>query len=171
MLGLPHVAELRDGAVLAVGNEHRLEAEALDAARRVGDPALEDPRPARLAPVRCERDELRDVAGPPVARTVEVSEQLGDRRRALRGVPRRVDSGAAVERPHLDPRVLADRPALAIAGVAPEERLRAGVLVVRLPCLGGPLVGVERVDRPARQQPLELARLVRVARGEDGSPT
>jgi len=51
VLGLPRVAELRNGAVFAVGNEHGVVAEALDAARRVGDPALEDSRPAHLAAV------------------------------------------------------------------------------------------------------------------------
>ena len=60
---LPSVAELRDGALLAVGDEHRVVAEALRAARRVGDPTLEHrpTRAPRVRPVRARRAPRRSA--------------------------------------------------------------------------------------------------------------
>ena len=59
VLRLPVVAELGDRALLAVGDEHRVVAEAFAAARRVGDPALERrPVPRTSLAVGRERDEL-----------------------------------------------------------------------------------------------------------------
>src|SRR5437870_3112700 len=168
VLVLPSVAELGDRARLAVGDEHRVVAEAFRAARRVGDPTLEHARPAYLASVGCERDELRDIARAPVADTLELAEELGDRGCALGGVARRVQTGASGERMHLDARVLADRPALCVGERAAELRFRAGVLDVRLAGLVGPAIGVERLDRPSGKQELELARLVGIARRKDG---
>src|SRR6478672_2560484 len=97
VLVLPSVAELGDGALLALRNEHRVVAEAAGA--------------AQLLPVRRDRDELTDVARAAVVDVAQLLQQLCDRRRALRCVARGVNAGPAAERCHLDARVLADRPA------------------------------------------------------------
>src|SRR6184192_571251 len=79
---------------------------------------------------------------------------------SLSRVARRFDPGPSAERRHLEARVLADRPAV---DVRPSELgLRPGVLLVRRAGLRRPALRIERLDRPAGQQPLELARLVRV---------
>ena len=62
VLGLPLVAELCDGALFAVRDEDRVEAEAFLATRLFGDPALEDARAAELRALGRQRDELADVA-------------------------------------------------------------------------------------------------------------
>ena len=62
VLGLPLVAELCDGALFAVRDEDRVEAEAFLATRLFGDPALEDARAAKLRALGRQRDELADVA-------------------------------------------------------------------------------------------------------------
>src|SRR5207244_4700252 len=85
-----------------------------------------------------------------------------DARRPSRGM----DSGQTAERIHLDPRVLAEDPDAGLADRPPEARLCRCVVVVGLTFLGRELVGLEQPDLPAREQPLELAGLVGVARGE-----
>src|SRR5512144_2137215 len=112
MIPFPVVAELGDRSVLAVRDEHRVEAEALAAAKLLGDPAFEDPPAALLGPVRRERDELADVArAPPVA--LDAFELF---QRALRFTagrpPGRQHARAAAEAFDLDARVLAERPAI-----------------------------------------------------------
>ena len=167
VLGLPGVTELGNCLLFAVRNEHGVVPEAPGAAWRARDPALETPGAAHLTSVRRKRDELRDVARTPVAHTVELVEQLRDRRRTFGCVARRVETRPPVERLDLDPGILADRPAVAIGVRTTEARLPERVLVVGLPRLGGPTVDLQRIDRPARQEQLELARLVAVARCED----
>src|SRR4051794_12608301 len=164
VLVLPRVAELCDCPLFAVGNEDRVVAEALAAARLRRDAPFEDPGASGLAAVRRDRDELGDVTRAPVIGSPELAEQLRDRGRALRCVARRVQPRAAVERGDFDAGVLADRPT-ARALVA-EPRLDARVVDVRLASLGRIVVRVERLDRPAGEQLLELARLVRVTRAE-----
>src|SRR5579864_1633366 len=164
VLRLPRVAELGDRLRLAVGDEHRVVAEAAGAARLGRDPAGDDPAAAKLLAVRRERDELGDVTRAAVVDAAELAEQLRDRGRALRRIPRGRDAGPAAERSDLDAGILADRPA-GDAG-APERRLGARVRVIRVAGLGRIVVGVERFDRPAGEQHLELARLVRVARAQ-----
>src|SRR5690349_3499165 len=162
VLVLPSVAELGDGALLALRNEHRVVAEAAAAARAAGNRPVEDAGAAQLLPVRRDRDELTDVARAAVVDVAQLLQQLCDRRRALRCVARGVNAGPAAERCHLDARVLADRPA---AGTPVREpRLDQRVLVVRRPRLLRIVVGVERRDRPAREQHLQLTRLVCVPR-------
>jgi hypothetical protein len=63
---LPLVAELGHCPLLVLRDEDRVEAEALRAARFVHDAALEDAGAAVLLAVRRERDELADIARPPV---------------------------------------------------------------------------------------------------------
>src|SRR4030095_4338980 len=60
---LPVVAQLRHRSLLTLRHEDRVVAEALGAARLVGDPALEHTGAPSLA-ARAERDELADVARP-----------------------------------------------------------------------------------------------------------
>src|SRR5205085_116181 len=96
----------------------------------------------------------------------ELAEELADRGRALGRVARGVEPGPAAERRDLEAGVLADHPRVRAAGLAAEARLGTRVLVVRLACLRREVVRVERFDRPPRQELLQLARLVRVARAE-----
>jgi hypothetical protein len=63
ILRLPLVAELRDGSLLACGDEDRVVAEALVAARLAGDPAYQDAGAAQLLAGRRECDPLPDVPG------------------------------------------------------------------------------------------------------------
>ena len=58
VLVLPRVAELRDGLLLAVGNEDRVVTEAFAAARLRSDAAFEDPRAAYLSAVGRDPDRL-----------------------------------------------------------------------------------------------------------------
>jgi len=78
----------------------------------------------------------------------------------------RMDAGTTVERVHLDARVLADRPLVLVRVSSTEQGLAPRVLVVRLAVLGRKVVCLEGLDRPGRQQVLELTRLARVARRE-----
>src|SRR3954465_5326583 len=108
---LPRVAELCNGLRLAVGDEDRVVAEPLGAARLRCDRALEDAGAAELRPVGRDRDELGDVARAPICDTVQLAEELGDRGSALGGVARGVRARASAEGGDFDSRVLADRPA------------------------------------------------------------
>src|SRR4051812_46030369 len=166
VLDLVRVAELGDGSLLSVRDEDRVVAEALAATRLLRDAPFEDARPAYLVAVRPERDDLRHVARAPVLDAFELAEQLRDRRPALGRVPRRVHTRTAAERVDLDAGVLRKHPHVRGRTRAPEVRLDARVAVVRVVRLGRIVLRVERVDRPAGEQPLELARLVGVARAE-----
>jgi hypothetical protein len=161
---LPIVAELSDRALLAVGNEDRVEAEAAGAARLRADPALEHARSADLAAVGRDRDELADVARSTIGNP---GERLED---PLDVAPLRpaggLDAGAAAERDDLEPGVLAQDPLPRRADGASVECLRARVLAERLTGLRRVLGGVEERDRPARKRRPELAELVLVLRGE-----
>src|SRR5439155_24622384 len=97
----------------------------------------------------------------------ELAEELRDRRPAFRRVARGQDARAAAEAVHFEPRVLRQHPGVGV--VVAESRLRGRVLVVRRACLRRIVVTVERLDRPAGEQRLELPRLVRVAGTEDGA--
>src|SRR5260221_14241829 len=94
---LPRVAELGDGALLALRDEDRVVAEAFGAARLRRDPALEDAGAAELLATGRDRHELRHVAGATVAHALQLAEQLRNRGRPLGGVARRTDAGAAAE--------------------------------------------------------------------------
>src|SRR2546423_4942072 len=63
VLGLPLVAQLRHGSLLARGDEDRVVAEPLVAARLICDPAFEDAGATQLLAGRRERDELADATG------------------------------------------------------------------------------------------------------------
>jgi hypothetical protein len=78
VLGLPGVAELGDRSVFACGDEDRIEAEPLGAARLVADAALEDAGAAQLLPLRREGNELADVAGSSSLEAHELSQQPFD---------------------------------------------------------------------------------------------
>src|SRR4051794_9892916 len=165
LLRLPLAPQLADGSLLAVGDEHRVVAEAPVAAWRIGDSALDDAGAAHHAAVRRDRDELADVAGAAIRLVAELAEELRDRGRAFRRIAGGVQARPAAERRHLDPGVFADRPP---AGrVVGEARLDERVVVVGLAGLFRPTARLERLDPPAGKQQLELARLVRVA-GREG---
>src|SRR5207249_3438878 len=63
VLGLPLVAELRDGSLLPRWDEDRVVAEAFVTSWLFGDPAFEDACAAQLLAGRRHRDQLADVAG------------------------------------------------------------------------------------------------------------
>src|SRR5918995_393568 len=75
---LPVVSELRDGVRLALGDEDRVVAEALAATRLARDRPLDGAGPATLLALGGQRDELADVARPPVLDALEDVEQRGD---------------------------------------------------------------------------------------------
>ena len=75
---LPSVPELGHRLRLAVGDEHRVVAEALAAAALVSDRPVERAAGARLAAVRKQADELADVARPPIVLALELPEQPVD---------------------------------------------------------------------------------------------
>src|SRR5205085_7021692 len=113
-----------------------------------------------------EADEVADVAGAP-AFALDVGERLEQPPDwVVAAEARGLDARAAVEAADFDPRVLADHPDVELAHHPAEARLRAGVLVVGRPVLGRIRVRVEHLDRPAGHERRELARLVRVLRGE-----
>jgi hypothetical protein len=161
ILRLPAVPQLRNRQLLTRGNEDRVVAETFLAARPAGDAALERAGAAKLAAVRCKKDELGDVARSPILDAVELAEELRDRRRPFRGIARREDTGTAAERPDLQARVLCEHPAARM--LATEARFQSCVVVVRLAGLGRVVVSVEWLDRPAGKKSLELTRLVSVA--------
>src|SRR5437763_4665106 len=164
-LCLPVVSQLRHRPLLASGNENRVVTEALVAARLVCDPALERPGATQLAAVGREEDELGDVARATVLAPFELAEELRDRRRTLGRVTRREHPRPPAERFHLEPGVLRKHPAAGV--LATESRLERRVVVVRRAGLRRVVVAIQRLDRPAGQQRLELPRLVRVAGAED----
>jgi hypothetical protein len=169
VLRLPPVAELRNGALLALRHEHRVVAEALDAARRIRDATVEHAAAAQDRAVGRNCNELRHEACAAVILVSELAEQLRDRGSTLRRVPRRCDSRTPAERCNLEARVLADDPAVRRRTRTAERRLDERVVVVGVAVLGRIVVRIENVDRPAGKQHLELARLVRVARSENGA--
>src|SRR4029079_14851872 len=153
-------------SLLALGDEDRVVAEALRSRRLPRDSPLKRADPAQLLPARGEEDKLRDVARAALLDALELAQQLRHRGRAFRRVARREDSGPAAERGDLEPRVLREHPARHV--LPPERRLERSVLVVRRAGLGRIVVAVERLDRPAGQEPFQLACLVPIARAEDG---
>src|SRR5581483_11527591 len=164
MPGLPLVAELGHRPLLAVRDEHRVEAEAGAAASFLGDPALKRARAAQLAAVRSDRDQLADVARPAVLLARQGLEDPLDVP-ALRPASR-LDARPPGERLDLEPGVLAEQPAVR-AHAAPEQRLAACVLVERGARLRGIVRDVEQLDAPAGQRELQLAALVLVLRAQD----
>src|SRR5438105_651098 len=77
---LPLVAELRNGRVLAVGNEDRIEPESLVAPGRSCDPPAERARAAKLVAVRSQRDQFAGIARLPsfAVDTFELAQQPAD---------------------------------------------------------------------------------------------
>src|ERR1700758_3638413 len=112
VLSLPRIPQFRHRPLLALRNEDRVVAEALASGRRLRDPSLERARAAKLASVRGEEDELRDVAGAAILDALELAEELRDSRRSFRRVTRGEDAGPAAEGLHLEARVLRQHPAV-----------------------------------------------------------
>src|SRR5271169_6161998 len=123
--GLPVVSELRHRPFLSVRDEDRVVAEPLAPARLVAYAAVERAGAAQLLPVRSDGDELGHVTRATVVHrnACQLAEQLGDRGHALGRVARGRDAGTAVERGHLEPGVLAERPRRAAVGGAAEAGL------------------------------------------------
>src|SRR5262245_11513786 len=131
------------------------------------DAAAQRAGAAELLHARVECGELRPVAcSPSVA--VDASERPEHPPDLVTGsAARRGDARTAAQPVHLDAGILAEHPCVRRCTLPGEERLAARVLVIGRARLGRIVVGVEPVDLPAGQQALELARLVRVAGGED----
>src|SRR2546423_15671077 len=132
MLRFPLVAELCDRAVLAVGDEDRVEAEALRPARLVGDPSRQRAGTAKLVALRRQRDELADVAcvAPVPLDPFELAQQPPHL--VTGGAARRLHARTAAEPCDLDAGVLAEHPGIRRSDGATEHRLAARVVVVRL---------------------------------------
>jgi hypothetical protein len=145
---LPLVAELRDGPLLSVGDEDRIEAEALRASWFVRDAAFEHAGAADLVGRGTERHELADVPRPPAFSldAVELAQQTLDMLPARE--TRRRDPRCAAQPVDLEPRILAEDPRRRIDR-PPEVRLRPSVLVVGRPVLRRVFVGLQGLDRPA----------------------
>src|SRR5689334_1246947 len=107
------------------------------------------------------------MAGATLLDALELAQELRNRGGTLRRVPRRENAGPAVERRHLEARVLRENPARCV--LTPESCLDSRVLVVGRAGLGRVVVTLQRLDRPARQEPFQLACLVRIPRAEHGS--
>src|SRR5579884_649822 len=162
---LPVVPQLRHRPLLAIRNEDRVVAEAFGAERRERDPTVERAGAAQLATIGSEEHELRDVTPAPIRDALELAEELRHRRGPLRRVARRQHARPAPQGFHLEARVLREHPAVRV--LAAELSLDAGVVVVGGARLGRVVVAVERLECPARQQPLELTCLVPVPRTEN----
>jgi hypothetical protein len=156
VLRLPLVAELGDRPLLALGDEDRVETEALGAPPLVDDAALEDAGASEPLSRRRERDQLADIAGSPVLDSLELSQQPLDVLAACEA--RRLDAGPAAEPVHLETGVLAEDPRRRLDRAA-ELGLGSRVLVVRRSGFRGILVGVERLDLPTLERAAELAQL------------
>jgi hypothetical protein len=163
--GLPLVAQLRHRPLLALGDEDRVEAEALGAARLDDDPPLEDAGAAALLALRRERHELADVPGPPVLDAPKLGKEPVDVEAA--GEAGGPDPRRAVEAGDLEARVLAEDPRARLDRAA-VLGLRLRVVVVGVPRLGRVVVGLERLDPPVRERRPELAELAGVLRREPG---
>ena len=162
---LPLVAELGDRSLLAVGDEDRVVAEALAAARLVGDAAFERPCAAVLRAVGRERDELADVTRARRSSTPsELRAAAGrrDRRRRSARNGRRGDRRG--RRPRSPSPRRSPRPRGSTA--RPKSAFAARVLVVGLAVSGGYVVGVEQLDLPPGQRGAQLAQLALVLRAE-----
>src|SRR4051794_18177058 len=171
VLRLPLVAELADRPPLALRDEDRVEAEATAARRRLGDPPGECPGASDLLPVRRQGHELRHVArAAPVALDAA---QLPQRPPHLvtRGAARGVDARPASEPLDLQTGILAENPGVGRRVRPAEASLQERVVVVGLTVLGRVVVRGERLDRPALEQPFELACLARIGRGQYRSQT
>src|SRR3954452_13906202 len=143
VLGFPLVPELGDGALFAVWDEHRVEAEAFGAARCERDAARERAGAAQLLAVGVERHELGDVT-----RTTRVAVHAFERAQhppdlVTGGAPGRPHARPAVEAGHLDPGVLTDDQGDALRTPTRELRLGSRVFVVRRAGLRRVIVGVE----------------------------
>ena len=168
--GLLVAAHLGHRAVLPLGDEDRVVAEALRAAHGGGDGAGADARRDQHPVARSQPHEHADEGGAPVLDPLELLEQPAavvgvGRLRA--GVARAEDAGPPVERVHRQAGVVGHHHGVRGRLGAQRGGLDPGVLQERGPGLGG----VEAVGRAAHlgagEQRLELGDLVPVAGGED----
>src|SRR5438477_2967280 len=166
MLRFPVVAELGDRAGLALRNKDRIEAEAGVAARAGCDPAFERALPTALLASRAEGDELAHV--PSMSGIALQALKLLQHPPDLvpGGAARGMDARASSQAGDFDAGILAEHPERRRRERAAEPGLRQRVVVVRRARFGRIVLHVQDLDLPAGQQPLQLARLVRVARGE-----
>src|SRR3954451_14483564 len=110
VLGFPVVSELRDGALFAVRDEHRVEAEAFGATGRERDAAGERAGAAQLLAVRAERDELGDVTRTPPLAVHALQRAQHPSHLVAGGAPGRPHARGPVEASDLDAGVLTDHP-------------------------------------------------------------
>ena len=168
VLALPGVAELRDRALSPVRDEDRVEAEALAAARLVGDAA----RAGRRAPraprrrARARRARRRSARRRSWRRRSSAVQHAADPGRRRPSAPSRMP-GRAAERLHLDARsprrAPTRRPAPSRARSGP-SRARSR-RTSRRPRAGSSRASSE-LELPARRARAQLVELVRVAGGE-----
>ena len=152
VLGLPCVAELGYGSLLALGDEHGVESEALVAAWLERDLAFQSPCSPEFTTFRRERDELADVARRSVSLAGEGLQSPPD---VLPGRPAGgLDARPSAEGAQLEARVLAQHPLVRRTDPPAVLGLRARVLQERLPHLGWVVVHVEQLDLPARKDAL-----------------
>src|SRR6266568_4907427 len=163
MLGLPGVAEFSNCLCLALGDEHRVVAEALAASAFRRHRPLQRPRASNLLALGREANELAHVLRPPVLDPLQLTQQPVD---AAPGFPPAggVDARPPAERHRLDTRVLAEDP-LAGPRFQPMARLRERVLVVRRSVFLD-VVRKER-DRPVRRRGCQLLPLVLLGGDEE----
>ena len=149
VLGLPGVAELGHRPGLADRHHDRVVAEALAAARLVGDDPLKRPGRHELVAAWRDRDDGTDVAGMPIAPAGERREQ---RRNAVLRPARRLDARTATETGRFDARVLTGDPDITRRVRARVACLDAGVLLEGVPVLDGWLGRLPGFDLPAGER-------------------
>jgi hypothetical protein len=142
--------------LFAHGDEDRVVAEALVAARLDGDPAVEDAGAAQLLAGRRQCDQFADVAGAAAVAldVAELAEQAPDWIVAAKA--RRTDPRRAGEALDLEPGILAEHPGLACE-LGPVLRLGESVLVVRGALLGRIAARVQQLEPPVAEHARQLA--------------
>ena len=164
---LPRVPQHGDAVLLAVRDEHGVEAEALAAGRRVGDAPGQQPCAAQLRTVRQQAHELAHIAAAPAFAVNPGQCRQQPAHGVVAAEPRRVHPGAAIQAVDLDPRVLGDHPGAGLGVGAAVAGLDAGVAGVGVGILGRVVgAGDEDVERPADEDRAELLELVAVAGGD-----
>src|SRR5205823_4499355 len=136
------------GSFLPLRDEDRVVAEALRAARLLGDLSFEQTGAAHLTAVQVEGDELADVASRPVLHAAQLVQELRDRLLALGRVAGRENPRTSAERSHLEPGVLAEHPLVRRCERMPEAGLSRSVLVVGRARLGRVVLGVQGLELP-----------------------
>src|SRR6266700_7524331 len=153
MLRLPVVPEFPDRALLGVGNEDGIEAEARAPAGLRRDSAFERASSTTLLAGRAEGDELAHIPSPPVGalQALQLLQHPPDL--VPGGAPGGMDARASSQAGDFDAGVLADHPERRRRDSTSEAGLRQRVLVVGLARLGRIVLSLDDLDLPAGYQP------------------